>query len=122
LYFRKHLPRWQFLTLVTIVRLEAAIRGRWASLHAGAEEARAWAVIVAVARELRGDRPVRGRDVLVLAESIAPARQAAANSADPGPSRSPADPPESFRRPAWRQRRARARHNAPLGPRKDGPA
>jgi N-acetylglucosaminyl-diphospho-decaprenol L-rhamnosyltransferase len=71
LYFRKHLPRWQFRTLAMIVRVEAAIRGRWASLRARVDEARAWAVIGEIARERRVDDSVRGRDVLALAESIA---------------------------------------------------
>ena len=72
LYFRKHLPRWQFRTLAAIVSLEAAIRGGW-SVHArtpgrgtglGRDRARSPVGCVAV-------RSVRGRDILSLAESIA---------------------------------------------------
>jgi GT2 family glycosyltransferase len=71
LYFRKHLPRWQFRTLATIVRLESAIRSRWAAVHGRSDERRAWAVIGEVVRRLRRGDPVRGRDVLALAESVA---------------------------------------------------
>jgi GT2 family glycosyltransferase len=70
LYFRKHLPRWQFRTLAAIVRMESAIRGRWSSILGRFDEARAWAVIGEVALDLRLDRSVRGRDVLRLAESV----------------------------------------------------
>lgn len=70
LYFRKHLPRWQFRTLSMIVRMESALRGRWSSLRGRVDEARAWAAVGEVARGMEVDRPVRGRDVLRLAESI----------------------------------------------------
>ena len=40
LYFLKHLPRWQFRTLSAIVRLEAAIRGRWSRLFGRPDEVR----------------------------------------------------------------------------------
>lgn len=70
LYFRKHLPCWQFRTLAAIVRMESAMRGRWSCLRGRPDEARAWAVIGEVARGLEMGRPVRGREVLVLAESI----------------------------------------------------
>ena len=129
LYFRKHLPRWQFRTLAAIVRLESAVRGRWASILGRPEEARAWAVIGEVALGMDVGEALRGRDVLRLAESIArqgPGRSpGAAQDVDPssGPtSRKTADPAETFRRPAWRQRGVRPRGGTPLGPRKDGPA
>ncbi len=67
LYFRKHLPGWQFRTLAGIVRLESAIRGRWAAVGGRPDEARAWAVIGAVARRLRHGDLVRGREILTLA-------------------------------------------------------
>ena len=70
LYFRKHLPRWQFRTMAAIVRVEAAVRGRWAAIRSRADEARAWAVIGAVARHLLAGRSVRGVEVRALAESI----------------------------------------------------
>ena len=40
LYFRKHLPRWQFRTLSAIVRLESAIRGRWSAWRGRDADAR----------------------------------------------------------------------------------
>ena len=45
LYFLKHLPRWQFLTLVEIVKLEAASQGVWSRLFLRPEEVRAWRTI-----------------------------------------------------------------------------
>ena len=50
LYFHKHLPRWQFRTLVAIVRGEALVRGVVATLAGRPEEARAWRVIGEMAR------------------------------------------------------------------------
>jgi GT2 family glycosyltransferase len=70
LYFRKHLPHWQFETLAGIVRLEAAVQGRWSRLQGREEDARAWQRIGEVARRLRSGAGPRGRDVLTLAESI----------------------------------------------------
>jgi hypothetical protein len=71
LYFRKHLPRWQFRTMAAIVGMEAAVRGCWASIQARTDEARAWAVIGGVARKQKDGESVPGRDILSLAESIA---------------------------------------------------
>jgi GT2 family glycosyltransferase len=109
LYFRKHLPRWQFRTMTAIVRMEAAVRGCWASIRSRAEDAQAWAVIGEVARKQRDGESVRGRDILSLAESIASV---------PG-SRSPAPVPAQTERRAaghWK----RAARNREL--RKDGSA
>jgi N-acetylglucosaminyl-diphospho-decaprenol L-rhamnosyltransferase len=72
LYFRKHLPHWQFWTLSAIVAVEAAIQGRWSELQGRPDEARGWRTIVEVARQLRRGVPLRGRDVLAIAESVAP--------------------------------------------------
>jgi len=71
LYFLKHLPRWQFLSLAGIVSLEAAIRGLWSRLLCRREEVRAWRTIGEVARRLRSGAGPRGREVLALAESVA---------------------------------------------------
>ncbi len=71
LYFLKHLPRWQFLSLSAIVAIEAAIRGIWSRFWRRPEEVRAWRAIGEVARRLRNDAEPRGRDVLTLAESVA---------------------------------------------------
>ncbi len=68
LYFRKHLPRRQFLALVGIVRLEAAVRGGWAKVRGRAADERAWRAIDSIARRLRAGEGLGGRAVLALAE------------------------------------------------------
>jgi N-acetylglucosaminyl-diphospho-decaprenol L-rhamnosyltransferase len=70
LYFLKHLPRWQFLTLVEIVKLEAWSRRVWSRLLFRPEEVRAWRTIGDLARRLRSGEGPRGRDVLTLAELV----------------------------------------------------
>ena len=70
LYFLKHLPRWQFLTLVEIVKLEAASQGVWSRLFLRPEEVRAWRTIGELARRLRNGEWPRGREVLALAELV----------------------------------------------------
>jgi N-acetylglucosaminyl-diphospho-decaprenol L-rhamnosyltransferase len=70
LYFLKHLPRWQFLSLSTIVETEAAVRGIWSRLLGRTEEIRAWRTIGEITRRLRNGAEPRGRDVLTLAESV----------------------------------------------------
>lgn len=68
LYFRKHAPARQFLTLAAIVRLEAATRGAWARVLGRSVEADAWRAVGRVARGLvEGDGP-RGREVLAIAD------------------------------------------------------
>jgi N-acetylglucosaminyl-diphospho-decaprenol L-rhamnosyltransferase len=99
LYFRKHLPRWEFRMLAAIVRLESAIRGRWSVLGGRREEAGAWAAIAWIADRLRRGESVRGREVLLVAESIAgPAEKAGGGVGEPR---------ELHSRPARRQPRAR---------------
>jgi N-acetylglucosaminyl-diphospho-decaprenol L-rhamnosyltransferase len=71
LYFLKHLPRWQFLALSGIVRLESAIQGLLCRYPKRREDARAWRAIGELARRLRNGAQIRGRDVLSLAESVA---------------------------------------------------
>ncbi len=68
LYFRKHLARGQFLALVGIVRLEAAIRGAWGKARGRQVDVRAWHTIDAIARRLRAGEDLGGRAVLALAE------------------------------------------------------
>ena len=68
LYFRKHLPRGQFLALVGIVRLEASIRGAWARARGRSADERAWRAIAEVARRLEAGEALGGRAVLALAE------------------------------------------------------
>lgn len=78
LYFRKHLPRWQFRTLCGIVGLEAAIRGAWSRRLGVPEEASSWDAVADVTRRLKRGDALVNRDVRLLAESIAasPARTA----------------------------------------------
>ncbi len=70
LYFLKHLPRWQFLSLSAMVAIEAVFRGIWSKLWRRPEEVRAWRTIGEVARRLRNEAEPRGREVLKLAESV----------------------------------------------------
>jgi len=74
LYFRKHLPRWQFLGLSWIVTSEAAARGLMAWVLGRVEEGRAWRTIRDMTRRLRAGALVRGREALQLAEAIEVAR------------------------------------------------
>jgi N-acetylglucosaminyl-diphospho-decaprenol L-rhamnosyltransferase len=127
LYFRKHLPARQFRILSAIVRLEAAIRGRWSAIRGRRDDVRSWAVIGEVARRLRRGESVRGGDVLDLAESVVRAQsppvprpdRAARGARD---SRHSADSPERSSRPAWMRRRSRHTDGAPLRSRKEGSA
>ena len=76
LYFRKHLPRWQFAAIRRVVSIEAKVRG-WAALRRGEMvEARAWRIIGVIAHRMSAGERVRGHEVLAMAESIA--RQAPA--------------------------------------------
>jgi hypothetical protein len=71
LYFRKHLPRRQFLALVAIVRAEALVRGAWARMLGRERDVRAWRTIDAIARRLQSGEALGGRAVLALAEEAA---------------------------------------------------
>ncbi|CAN5811184.1 glycosyltransferase family 2 protein [soil metagenome] len=68
LYFRKHLPPWQFQTLARIVSCEAALRGAWSRRRGRRAEAGAWRAVGRLARDLRRGREIRGTAVLALAE------------------------------------------------------
>jgi N-acetylglucosaminyl-diphospho-decaprenol L-rhamnosyltransferase len=70
LYFLKHLPRWQFLGLCVIVRLEAAIRRARSRARGHQEELRAWQAIADLASRLRSGAVVRGREVRAIAERV----------------------------------------------------
>jgi GT2 family glycosyltransferase len=69
LYFRKHLPYWQFVGLSWVVAVESVARGAWANWRGGAAEARAWWTIGRLTRALRRGEPILGRAVLTLAEA-----------------------------------------------------
>lgn len=83
LYFRKHLPHWQFAWLSRIVAVESATRGAWAKGRGLAVEARAWRTIGRLARALRRGEPILGRAVLALAE--ASVGQTSGMRREPGP-------------------------------------
>jgi N-acetylglucosaminyl-diphospho-decaprenol L-rhamnosyltransferase len=68
LYFRKHLPAWQFAALCTTVKAEARLRETLSRLRGRVIEARSWRAVYKVARLLRAGSDLRGRDVLALAE------------------------------------------------------
>jgi GT2 family glycosyltransferase len=70
LYFRKHLPRWQFLGLSWIISLQATVLGYGSQVTRRTEDARSWRTIREVARAFRAGVVFRGRDVLALAESV----------------------------------------------------
>jgi GT2 family glycosyltransferase len=70
LYFRKHLPRWQFLGLSWIVTLEAAVRYLEARLLRQPMAPQAWQTVGRIASRLRSGEDLRGRDVLKLAEAV----------------------------------------------------
>jgi GT2 family glycosyltransferase len=114
LYFRKHLPRWEFLTLARAIGWEAAVRGLWARVQGRTEDGRAWRTIDEVARAFRAGVEPRGRDVLTLAESVV----SAIPSTVRGAHESSPDPHAIA--PAGKRRGAHG--TALLQPRKDGPA
>ncbi len=71
LYFRKHLPRWQFLGLYAIVAIEAKVKGAWAvARRRHPDDASSWRRIGRVAKLLRDGNELRGRMVLELAEGV----------------------------------------------------
>jgi hypothetical protein len=111
LYFRKHLPHWQFLTLAEAILAEANVRKAWSRVQGRAEDGRAWRTIAEVARAFRAGVEPRGRDILTLADSVAV--PAAAMSR------------EEMATPIAMVRAGKRRgepHSALLKPRKDGPA
>jgi GT2 family glycosyltransferase len=92
LYFRKHLPRWQYLGLSAVVAAEARVLGAWARARRRPEEVRSWRTIARVERALRSGAALGGRDVLDLADAVA----------EPTPARGP-----SARRQPLEQTRGR---------------
>ena len=125
LYFRKHLPRWQFHALAAIVRLESAVRGRWSAVRGRRDEARAWAGVAEIEWRLRRGDAVRGRDVLALAEAMERPEAPSCSAGDAERTREPrhlVGSPGRTRRPARMKRRAGRPDAMPLAPGKDGPA
>ena len=110
LYFRKHLPAWQFAALNATVRVEARLRANWCRYRGRAEEARSWRAVDRVAKLLAAGADLRGRAVLTLAEAV----------------EEPLDEAEGPRIPigrdASKKTRGRSQRTRPLQPRKDGPS
>ena len=71
LYFRKHLPRWQFRVLCRVVALESILRGALAGWRGDGAENRSWRTVRLVVCSLRRGKSIPGRDVLALADSAA---------------------------------------------------
>jgi GT2 family glycosyltransferase len=70
LYFRKHLPRWQFLGLAAIIGVEAHVRGAWAKANHRAIDERCWRAVGGIVRDLTTHAQLRGRSVLALADAV----------------------------------------------------
>lgn len=70
LYFRKHLPRWQFTALAWIVTGESLFRGLIAWLAGDRRQRTAWRTIRDIARRMRAGVDVKGAEVLKLAEAV----------------------------------------------------
>ena len=68
LYFRKHLPAWQFQALAALIRAEAKSRAIWCRLRGKSKEERAWRLIDWLARRPQTQRHWPGRFVRELAE------------------------------------------------------
>ncbi len=109
LYFRKHLPAWQFAALNATVRVEARLRARWSRFRGRTEEARSWRAVGRVAKLLGAGADLRGRAVLALAETVE------------GPAEEDEGPRIPVARQALKTIRARPQRTRPLPPRKDGP-
>ena len=69
LYFRKHLPRWQFLGLSWAVGVEARLRGWAARLGKRGDEAGSWRGVGWLAAAMRRGERIGGREVLLRAEA-----------------------------------------------------
>jgi len=69
LYFRKHLPRWQFVALAWAIQAEARARGAWCRMR-GQPGLKTWRAVGWMARKLRSGADFHGRAVLELAESV----------------------------------------------------
>jgi hypothetical protein len=113
LYFRKHLPRWQFVALSWIVSAEATMRA-WGARALGRSAAdRAWRTIAWLAPAMRRGAEIGGPSVRALAEAAVrpePTTTAATRT----------DGSEASRpRPAGSRRGLRAPRDLQL--RKDGP-
>lgn len=88
LYFHKHLPAWEFLTLCRIVEAEAMVRGVVARLRRRAWSRWACQVTAGIARRMRRGELVRGREVRDLTEAFTRGRDAGVSPQRQGDARS----------------------------------
>jgi GT2 family glycosyltransferase len=70
LYFRKHLPHWQFILLSWLITIEAQIHGQQARCKDQSEEMRSWRTIQELAVAFRAGKAPHGRAVQALAEAV----------------------------------------------------
>jgi N-acetylglucosaminyl-diphospho-decaprenol L-rhamnosyltransferase len=109
LYFRKHLPHWQFTALVGAVRWEARLREAASRARGRAVEARSWRVVARVATLLAAGADLRGRAVRIMAEAVE------------DPTDESEGPGLPTARDTPRQTHGRPQGTRPIQPRKDGP-
>ena len=69
MFFQKHQPEWQFWSLSWIITIEAKVRGWLARGLGDPVSAAAWRIIGKIAAAMRRGQLVRGRQVLLLAET-----------------------------------------------------
>jgi N-acetylglucosaminyl-diphospho-decaprenol L-rhamnosyltransferase len=113
LYFRKHLPPWQFAALNATVRVEARLRAIWSRARSRADEARSWRAVQRVAMLLQSGADLKGRAVLTLAEAV---------EEPPGDDEEPdVGGIISTARDSPRKIHRRSHGSTALPPRKDGP-
>lgn len=60
-YFRKHLPRWQFLVLASLISAESWLLEQWSRLTGQRDEAAIARQIRGMCRDLSGNRPRQAR-------------------------------------------------------------
>jgi GT2 family glycosyltransferase len=88
LYFRKHLPRWQFLAMSWIMTAEARGRGLLAACRGCVPERLAWRAIREITARMRSGELVRGNEVHRLATQTERVMKSRSTSLI-GPHRSP---------------------------------
>jgi N-acetylglucosaminyl-diphospho-decaprenol L-rhamnosyltransferase len=112
LYFRKHLPAWQFQALDATVRVEARLREAVARARGKSREARSWRLVGRVAKLLASGAELRGRAVRIMAETVDDPAEG-----DDGPARPPG---LKTARDASRQTHGRSQGTRPIQAPKDG--
>ena len=92
LYFRKHLPRWQFHGLGMVIAVEAFVRGCWSRIKKRPEEQRSWQTVARMGRALRHGASLGGQDVLALADRVIEQEESTGSPTD-RVAKLPVDPP-----------------------------